>query len=605
MITDGIHPPGFVGSFPSDAAAVPEIPDVARMWPDLPLVHAWGRWRPGEMHRVKIPGARLIVVGQCGASRARMSADLAAAVRGTAVHPMVTRWPGSYLAVVITPHAVTAFVDLAGQYPLYYGVRGDDVVFGTSPIDTAVAAGAGLRPDASAIAALLFCSSVPALTLGRTPLSGLHRLEAGEAMRVGSTGEITRWVYEAPAPRDDRDAADALRESLAAAVAMRMAGDAHVSADFSGGLDSTAIAFLAAGHRSDPLPAFVYHHPDAPAGDIEHATRNSRLSERIDLRMTSGNTETLAYQGLAGAPPTGLPDHAAAAQERTRLRLRHIAEAGHGIHLGGEGADALLVAPPAYLGDLARAGQVRRLIAQCRTTARPRDESPARVLGHAMRLSTMSMADALRGFGNALRRGEARHPTWIDAISWWPGPGLESAWLTTAARATLVRLAHDAAGTARASHEPGIADFVARHEMRASAATQQQLGEMARPYGVWPQAPFLDNDVIRACTSIPAHRRADGRTVKPLLRAALREVVPSAVLDRPTKGNYQGEEYQGARLGAVAMRKRFAQSTLADLGLIEPRAVIRSFDRAVLGVEAPFPALNRLIAFDLWLESLG
>ncbi|MGX7826392.1 asparagine synthase-related protein [Actinokineospora sp. 24-640] len=122
---------------------------------------------------------------------------------------------------------------------------------------------------------------------------------------------------------------------------------------------------------------------------------------------------------------------------------------------------------------------------------------------------------------------------------------------------------------------------------------------------MWPQSPFLDGDVVRACMSVPAHERVIGDEVKPLLRASLRGLVPGTVFDRRTKGDYLGEEYLGVRANAAELRARLVTSPLADHGLIEPRAVLRSVDRIVMGADGPFPALNRLVAFDLWLRSIS
>jgi asparagine synthase (glutamine-hydrolysing) len=597
--------PGLLGSFPElDGAALVLPPTAKKVWPDRSTPVSWGTWRRGEFRVFDRPEGRLVLIGQCFADDARVAADLAEALRSERVD-LVTRWPGSYLAMVITADQVTAFVDLAGQYPLYY-VPGRAVVFGTSPLPTAASSGVPPRVDPLAVSAEIYCGAITGLTRGRTPLSGLRRLEAGEALRVTTSGALTRWAYEGSEPARSAsfdDCAAALRETLDAAVSARVA-TGHVSTDFSGGLDSTSVAFLAARHRAEPLHAFTYHHPDTPADDLDHAVRNAGLSQGIRLEIVGGTDGTLPYRNLGAPPPTGLPDLAAAAHERNHLRLRHVADQGEGVHLGGEGADALLVAPPSYLGDLASGGQWRRLVADSRAWARLRDESPTRVFDRAVRLSTGSDQRALRAFAQRLQRSEVRHPGWVDAISRWPPPGLECAWLTGNARRALVDHVLDHADRASTTADTGIADRIARDDLRRSGAVQQQLGEMARSYGVWPQAPFLDNDVIRCCTAIPAYRRAVGTTVKPLLKAALEDVVPAPSLARRTKGDYSGEDYRGARREVAHLRELITHSPLADLRLIEPQAVLESVDRALLGVGTPFPALNRLIAFDLWLRSI-
>ncbi|MEV8410786.1 asparagine synthase-related protein [Streptomyces niveus] len=120
---------------------------------------------------------------------------------------------------------------------------------------------------------------------------------------------------------------------------------------------------------------------------------------------------------------------------------------------------------------------------------------------------------------------------------------------------------------------------------------------------MWPQAPFLDSDVIRACAALPAHLRAAPPAFKPLLGAALADLVPAPVLARRTKGDYGDEDYQGARACARELRGLLVDSRLAELGVVEPSAVVAALDRAVMGLRVPFPALNRLLAAEIWLRN--
>ncbi len=199
-------------------------------------------------------------------------------------------------------------------------------------------------------------------------------------------------------------------------------------------------------------------------------------------------------------------------------------------------------------------------------------------------------------------------PQWADAVAWWPDPGPETAWLTTWARRHLAELAEERARSvgptsSSATATPGTRAVLC--ELRASAATQAQFTSTARAFGIWPHAPFLDSEVVRACTRLPLPYRIDPFTAKPLLAAALTGLVPDAVLRRRTKGDYAAENYRGARRSATQIRARLLRSPLAELGIIEPSRVIASVERAVAGLPAPFPALNRLLGADLWLTADG
>jgi asparagine synthase (glutamine-hydrolysing) len=81
-------------------------------------------------------------------------------------------------------------------------------------------------------------------------------------------------------------------------------------------------------------------------------------------------------------------------------------------------------------------------------------------------------------------------------------------------------------------------------------------------------------------------------------------LVPDPVLARKTKGNYLGEEYLGLRLGSAELTSLISRSRLAELGMIEPAAVIHSVNRIRAGARESLPALNRLLSAELWVCGL-
>lgn len=596
--------PGLVGAFPGPftpaAGAKRVLPPADTIWES-------GDWHTGERLTLVLPGGALVLVGQCFAGREQLHRDFRLALETGALE-RVTRWPGSYLAVVVRPDDVTAFVDLAGQHPLYYRTIGNRTVFGTRAGMTAAATGSTPRPDALGLAAELVFPGVPLLTDHHSAYAGLSRVAGGQALHVDARGKPTVRTYETLVPDASiplSDAAHALRRSLLAAVQAR-ADRALLTSDFSGGLDSTSVAFLAARQRAGSLPVFTYHQREnhESNNDLQLALRYAELDPRLVGTVVRGTPETLPYQGLDTATATDQPDAGAVVQARTTLRLRSIAGGGETVHLGGEGADALLVAAPAYLGDLARRRAMRRLYRESHAHARVREVASADVLLRSTRLSATSPRRALLALADRVERKATSDVRWLDAIAWWVPPGPETAWLTEKTRRTLAELVRDSAtATSFGDNGLGAADHVALTELRACGTTQRLLHERARPLDIWPQAPFLDNDVIRACLSVPAYARARPGLLKPLLTEALSGLVPAPVLRRPTKGSYSGEDHRGARRAAGELQRRVATLRLADLGIVEPAPVQAALNRGIAGLPAPFPCLNRLLGTDLWLQT--
>lgn len=580
---------------------------------------AAGRFRPGELRVHHSPAGTVLAVGQCLAGEGEFAEGARRLLNG-GPPTAAPRWPGSCLCLVVRPDGLTAFVDPAGQYPLYYTREGERTRIATRP--EAAAAPGSRRPDVLGLAAYVVCPGAPVLDDDRALLAGVGRLGGGQALRITAAGQVTRWSDDTLLPDDGRsfaDAAEELADALDRAVRLRArTAGGRLTADFSGGMDSTSLAFLALRHLPGPLPAVTYDAAGSGCDDLPYARRFAALDGQLELHEVRGDTGSLPYAGLAGAAAVTAaaePSPAAASVARTRLRLRAVAGLGSGgaggghgvrrVHLGGEGGDALLTASPAYLADLIRRGRTGQALRAARTLARSRDVSPASVLARAARLARTSPGAALRRTAAVLDGADPTgEPDWRSTFAWWPDPGPELGWLTRGVRRDLAASARArAAGTwAGGGSAASAADRTAREELRTAAACQRWLADEAAAFGVWPQAPFLDAEVVRACLRLPARRRAAPPEAKPLLRAALAGRVPAPVLARRSKGDYSEEDYRGVRAAGPALHALLAGSRLADLGVVDPAAVAESLARAQSGVRAPLPALNRLLAAELWLR---
>ena len=567
--------------------------------------------RDHELSRHEYHDAVLLVFGHCLLGAAPRSADFAAAVDNADLD-RVADWPGSYTAVVLRPGSVVAYTDLAGQFPLYYSQSNDEVIVGSKPGLLASRHRRDLDPVTAA--AHIACPAVLPVWSERSPYSAVHRLPGGAVLRANGEG-VRVDPAKLPLPVEGRtlnDAADMTRAALTSAVRRRCEGHA-VSSDFSGGLDSTAVAFLAAQYSPRPLTSIAYHQPLAPAGDIVDAVRFAGLDPCINLVVVRGSARTLPFAGLAealredeplarGMPWSSEPAQGALAANRSMLRLAAASSSGAEIHLTGEGGDALLLTAPSYLSSLAHPRTARTLLRHCGAYSRLRYASPAGLTARSVKLSWMSPARALRTLAGEIEHPTNRSANWADVISWWPPCGEAVAWLTPSIRRQLAQIAGDPA-TARAVPEgAGPADLTALTDLRRSGEAQHHLRELAGPFGVAVHAPFLDSSVIRAALGVPAASRADPWSYKPLLGAAMAGLIPSEVLGRRTKGDYSTETYRGARGASAALHDLLRDSRLAALGVLDPRAVRDAVDRMIAGIAVPLGPLHMVLATEIWLR---
>jgi asparagine synthase (glutamine-hydrolysing) len=580
-----------------------------------PAIDIFGRWHEGEFSQHHHRDAVLLVMGHCLIMESQRAAEFAHAVEcptGGRAFGAVADWPGSYSAAVLCRDGVEVYADLAGQFPVYYSRRDNEVLIGSDP--RLLAARHDCRPDPVAAAVHIACPTVLPLWSGRSPYSGVARLEGGCVLRVGSSGslivESSRWPSPTP-NRTRAEGAPMLRQALVSAVGARCL-DQVVSSDFSGGLDSTSISFLAAAVQADedlPLTSVLYHQPLAPAGDLADAVRFADLNPRISLVVANGSKGTLPFSGVLAPSgdeslpspiepaPQALSGHAAA------RRLAVASTSGARLHLTGEGADAVLLPSPSYLGTLARLRLTRTLLRHCVGYAQLRYTSSAVLAAKAIRLAHTTPARALGQLAEELRHPDGRPLNWTDLISWWTPSGEAATWLTSGMRRRLAEIAGDPATVRMIPDGFGPADLATQADVRRSGDAHRYLRQVGASMGLAVHAPFLDSDVIRASLSVPAVARTEPWSYKPLLGEAMTGLVPAEVLRRRTKGDYSAEDYRGARNSAAPLRGLLRDSRLADLGVIEPGAVESVLDRMTSGISVPLGPVNMLLATEVWLRS--
>lgn len=543
------------------------------------------------------PAGTVILSGQCIATDAQL-ANASDDLLRTADAERAARWPGCYSVALITADGVTLMAEPVGQFPLYLAETAGGVWFGTGATDIAHRVGAPF--DTVCLAATMVCAEARALFVDRSMFRGVRHVREGHVVAIGPFGILE---HEPAGLRVDSFAtlttsAAGLRLCLSDAIAARAAIARRPTADFSGGLDSTSLAFLAVRHVRAPLPVLTSVDPGMPTtDDSTHAGDYARGVDGIRQHLVASTPEYLPYQEFG---PTGdAPHGSAVAVGAVRARLVLAGQLGSDLHLTGEGGDLMAGAPPAYLADLARRGDMSRLWRHCVAWARLHNRSPVTILRRAVRLAGTSRAVALRSLATALERGRPDATTsWEQDMVWyWASPHVH--WLTGPARRELAAHVRQVA-----EHLPddgvGIGDGVGLGWLRSQGATVRTIRAVGAELGVDVHAPFLDTEVARTCLGLRACRRVDPAVPKPLLRAALTGLVPDEVLARPTKGDYTRDAHLGVRRAAPVLRRLLTDSVAADHGILEPGPVRRALGDAINGLPTPWGALNQALGLEVW-----
>ncbi|MDQ0761916.1 asparagine synthase-related protein [Streptomyces canus] len=622
------------------------------LWGDPDPLWAVGDWRPDEVRVVTVDAqTRIAVLGTCGASDEQLRVGLLAARGGALRH--LTAWSGAYTAVVQVGRRITVGGDLAGARPVFYTPWAGGTAYATAALPLADLIEANL--DFGHLAALLAAPDVPAALHDSTPYEGVRRIPPGHALILrNGAREIAGYEPVASlavaAPSADPDSAvDGVRDALVEAVRARLSAPRHVpdidpgpvpgmgpaerraargmpvpgiGADLSGGPASGTLALLAAGLPG--MPGTVLGHGTGAGerllavtfNDLAVGGREAELERagtlaanpRLHHVVVTGGEETLPYAELDG-PLTDEPGPCLVTAARHRARLA----AGSADHFTGYGARQVLDAHPARLADLLMDRKRRHLVRPVAALTKA-DGSvlvPARVYGAARRLARTPYRVGLEMLADRLMHQRFDEPGGAVGASLaaltWARPGPAARWLTGEALAEVsVRLqgATHRSGVGPGQH-PG--DFRARAALARHASDLRVLEQAAEIRSQRLHAPFLDNQVVRACRALPEALR-----VRPGARAEiLRTVLEGAGVSdlppgwgAPSHASSAAATRTGLRVAADSLMSLFGTPLLAQAGLVEARVVRKALRAAAEGEPLPLDGLADLVSLELWLGRL-
>ena len=496
-----------------------------------------------------------------------------------------------------------------------------------------------------------------------------HALILRDGAREIQGYEPTASLVVAAPQADAARAVDGVRDALVEAVRTRLAAPRHapeaepqdpgpvpgrgpadrraargpsfgVGADLSGGSASSTIALLAAGLPGVPgtplghgtsagerLLAVTFNDLAAgggPAGAAElERARSLAENPRLHHVVVAAGEEALPYADLDSGPLTDEPGPSLVLAERHRLRLA----SGSADHLVGLGARQVLDAHPARLADLLMDRQRRRLLKPVAALARADGPSghslfvPFTVYRAARRLARTSYREGVQDVAGRLL--ERRFDDWTTdpdggaagalngavgaslAALAWCRPGPAARWLTGEALAEVsVRLQSAAEGRGTGDR-PG--QWRARAALTRYAADHRVLEQAAEVRGQRLHAPFLDNQVVRACRALPEALR-----VQPGARASiLRTVLAGAgIRDLPdgwgahSQAPHTAAVRAGLRASVDDLTDLFEAPLLADAGLVEARVVRDALSASARGEALPLDGLAELVSTELWLRRL-
>jgi asparagine synthase (glutamine-hydrolysing) len=470
------------------------------------------------------------------------------------------RFRGMFAFVVYDRETGDLFAvrDQIGVKPLYWALRRGVFVAASELRAMLRHPGVGAQLDLPGVIEYLAFGHT---SQGRTIVEDVRTLPPGHALtlRDGRVEVTEYWDVLPPEPSEvDGAVADDLLELLDRAVAASLVSDVPLSLMLSGGLDSSAIAALAARHV-DPAELTAYSVSFGLANDESAAA--ARLARDLGMR----HRELLLTEAeLSGAFDAWLSGMDVPSANPTWIAVSHIARAVHSdgfkVLLSGDGGDELF-------------GGYDRWMTYLRFHERAWRRTP----GVVKRLGGRAASPLLGGLaGDIARRARdggdlfvGSRPFHDDGLRRHLGPvGAE------AALAFPPELGVAALRRRFDERFPG-GDYLSwmsyaalkTHLVEDYLARLDKLGMQESVEG---RVPLLDPELARWAFTLPQEAKVPGFRQKALFRRAVEPLLPDYITERPKQGFCPPVAAWSASLLAERLN---GSSALVEEGVIAPTAV--------------------------------
>ena len=393
--------------------------------------------------------------------------------------------------------------DPLGVKPLFVAKKGQRVAF-ASEIRALLAGGVvPARLDRDAVDAYLATGSP---SEPRAIIAGIDALPPGTTESIGLDGTRRRnryWVGPRRATRDGRDAASQVAARLEEVVPQYLVGDSPVGLLLSDGVDSAALAIVAA-RTTKRLPSFHVHID--PAAAAVAAARARRFGfEHVEVSIEGRELER------AGAEWLVAQDQPSIDGLNTWLVARAVRAAGVKAVLSGVGADELFVGYP-YYRTAERIAALERPLALL--------HAPASLVAPIMARAQLSGVKLGWPAAKALEVLAGRTPPEVALRRLFP----------LAMRRAVFSTARDVADPHRELGHGAIAAATRDLSGYLVDTLLRDADVMGMAHGVELRVPFVDVRLVELVTSLPDSVRLGGGPKQLLLDAVpgLREIAPVA-----------------------------------------------------------------------------
>ena len=481
--------------------------------------------------------------------------------------------------------------DRVGKKPLFYALGPEGLTFASELRALLEDRTLPRALDTSAVDCFLAYGYVPA------PLSifaGVSKLPPAHTLML-ERGEVTlnrywRLDYSRKlAFKDPRELHEPLLDHVRAATRRRLIADVPLGAFLSGGIDSSAVVAAMAEASSGPVKTFSIGFDHDDFDELRYARRIAELfgTDHHEFVVRPDAIEMLPkivrHYGEPFADSSAIPSFYLA-----ELTSQHVT-----VALNGDGGDESFAGYTRYVSNRLAAG-LERLPAPLRRFAADR----ARRLGGG---EVTSVANKARRLITGLALAPAaRYESYISAFDQSHRANLYTEEFAATVDRSLTSMVI-AEPWRRASGED-VLDVMLEVDVTTylpgDLITKIDIATMA--YALEARSPLLDHELMEFAAAIPADLKVDGREKKWVFREALREWLPTDILDRPKQGfTVPIGHWLRGELHDLAREVLLDRGSLGR-GYFRAEAVESMLERHSAGADEETKRLWALFMFELW-----
>ncbi len=507
------------------------------------------------------------------------------------------KWDKTFLQQIIGDFALALWTnatktlllarDPFGVRPLYYHADNSGLIWSSTLEALIKSSGIELEVDDEFVAGYL--AIFPELY--RTPYRKVFSVEPGFVVSVHKGQVRTHRFWRPDTEKEiryqrDEEYADHFRQLFREAVRCRLRADGPVWAELSGGLDSSSIVCMADRILAEESRQAMHLKTISYLDDGE-TSYDRRFIEAVEKKRGETGYHFLRRgHWIHLASPKDEFIERPSASLCTYGAQAHVGRAmnaeGARILLSGLGGDQLLWSAPAP------AAQIGILI---------------------YRIKPLRLHRRLQEWSQILRK------TYWDLL-WQEGV---VPFLSTSIKARLQNQFRIPAWVNRDFAKR--TDFIARLLLPADPFGYRLPSQQAQasslmyaisaltwghrdPHSYVKTFPFLHRPLVEFVMAIPLEQKLQPIETRPLMRRALKDILPDTILRRKGKGSVSETLCRGLAQEWVAIKSMLDDARVVRRGYVDYKEMMSALDKARHGIELELDAFSNVVSLEIWLRSI-